>query len=531
MLSYVFQKIQELPGCNWIFPPIQSIGVTPDRDQIYIAHLTGGTKITIQSLEKRAYLAHVKPLYIGNANVSKKNSYLTTNIPSLQTLTKSIQIDLVKEKEVDAAFPFQIESLLPYPLDSCVVDKIVTSKESGVSKILAFSVEKLALQQELEKLTQDFQDPDSVAPKAIALAQFSNFFFGNTSRIILDLSYDETTLVLMHQGLPHAVRALPLSLVKADSIPQEEADGEYIKKFSSEVVRALYSFQSSHPFAHELPVTFTGPVESDPYLLSVFGKLLGTRVESLSKIPTNIHAAAGITVENIQSFATSIGLALLPINRGSGLEVNLRKHDISFSKKWIHWRREFALYFSCMCILSFLSYFSNTSLIKNRENDLILKLSKINQIMQKEPLPAALSLPEIEEKISFLQEEMKKPGFEFPLHPDCPLVSDVLAFLATHPKITPHATSQQDAIQIENFCYTLVKRPDQGKTKEHYQVRVDLEFTTANPTVAREFHEALIAPNELIDAKGEIKWTMQRGLYKTSFFLKDKTLYFQGERP
>jgi type IV pilus assembly protein PilM len=35
----------------------------------------------------------------------------------------------------------------------------------------------------------------------------------------------------------------------------------------------------------------------------------------------------------------------------------------------------------------------------------------------------------------------------------------------------------------------------------------------------------LIAPNELVDPKGEVKWNANKGKYRASFFLKDKTAY------
>ena len=56
-------------------------------------------------------------------------------------------------------------------------------------------------------------------------------------------------------------------------------------------------------------------------------------------------------------------------------------------------------------------------------------------------------------------------------------------------------------------------------------MKVELEFSTATPKLAREFHDALIAPNQIVDPKGEVKWSSNRGKYRTSFFLKDKTLY------
>ena len=78
---------------------------------------------------------------------------------------------------------------------------------------------------------------------------------------------------------------------------------------------------------------------------------------------------------------------------------------------------------------------------------------------------------------------------------------------------------------MTSFQYTLLKRPEMEKKQEKYQVKVDLEFTTSSPKWAREFHDLLINPNPFVDPKGEVKWNVTRGSYKTSFLLKDQTAY------
>lgn len=64
----------------------------------------------------------------------------------------------------------------------------------------------------------------------------------------------------------------------------------------------------------------------------------------------------------------------------------------------------------------------------------------------------------------------------------------------------------------------MTKRPEQNKKQEKYQVKVEMEFTSPTPKQAREFHDALIAPNDFVDPKGEIKWNSSHGRYRTSFF-------------
>ena len=137
-------------------------------------------------------------------------------------------------------------------------------------------------------------------------------------------------------------------------------------------------------------------------------------------------------------------------------------------------------------------------------------------------------MDDLQQRMRYLDKELQSSPDTFPLLPNVPRVSDVLAWLSTHPvlsgKNSPGAPVSPP-IQIESFNYTMIKRPEQTKKQEKYQVKVEFEFTTSTPKQAREFHDALIAPNDFVDPKGEIKWSSNRGKYRTSFFLKDKTTY------
>jgi type IV pilus assembly protein PilM len=131
-------------------------------------------------------------------------------------------------------------------------------------------------------------------------------------------------------------------------------------------------------------------------------------------------------------------------------------------------------------------------------------------------------------RLYYFEKELQSSPDTFPLYPNTPRVSDVLAWLNNHPQVVKKGekeVSDQAQLQIENFSYSLVKRPELNKKQEKYQVKVEIEFSAPTPKQAREFHDALIAPNDFVDAKGEIKWTANRGKYRTSFFLKDKTSY------
>ncbi len=129
-----------------------------------------------------------------------------------------------------------------------------------------------------------------------------------------------------------------------------------------------------------------------------------------------------------------------------------------------------------------------------------------------------MSTGDIDEGLVAIETSLQDTQDAIQLHPDVARVSDVLLWLSNHPQV-------KSGIELESLHYVFVKRPEKGKAKEHYQVRVDLEFSAPSATTAREFHDALLMPNAFIDSKTELKWSVQRGRYLASFFLKDKTYY------
>jgi type IV pilus assembly protein PilM len=108
-----------------------------------------------------------------------------------------------------------------------------------------------------------------------------------------------------------------------------------------------------------------------------------------------------------------------------------------------------------------------------------------------------------------------------------------LAWLSSHPHIigeNKEQTIQKPKIQLKSFSYKMVKRPEPNKEREKYQVKVEIEFATATPRYAREFHDILLAPNDIIDPKEGVKWNVEKDSYRASFFLVDKTDYSTSRR-
>jgi type IV pilus assembly protein PilM len=254
----------------------------------------------------------------------------------------------------------------------------------------------------------------------------------------------------------------------------------------------------------------------------------------------------------LQDYAIPIGLALTALPKVKD-QINFRQNEFAYSNPWKRYKKPIAIYMALCCLLAFFLYLFGETWIGYHEDKLKEEYGKILQVMnksyhsfeeeyeQKNPtvkrfedtiIPLKnLTRQELIERLNALEKELQGAPDIFPLLPNTPRVSDVLAWLSTHPNVVlktteqTHETNDQTLLQIESFSYALVKRPELSKKQERYQVKIELEFSSPTPKLAREFHDALITPNDFVDPKGEIKWNSNRGKYRTSFFLKDKTIY------
>jgi len=516
------------------------LGCLYDRDRLFFSHLNiSPSKISIDCLSCQEVAPHVKPLDILKEHVGAKkigSAFITTAFPSGQTLVRPLELKSFATKELHSVLRFQLEPLLPYPVDEAISDALHLEKGQESDLFTVFSAKKEDLKTHLDEYGKWQIDPEIVAPKALAMALFADLFLPLAHlRLICDICPDETTCLLLKEGKPFAVRSLPMGLESTD-ISTEDT---HLETFSRELERILLSLQNSGVEITDAPITFTGTSENDPLILSLLGKLLGHPTEQPENIPPHVELRNGITPLECSSFAVPIGLALIqsPFQREK-FAMNLRQGDLVYPRRWRRWKKDFVLYFAALGCLAALFYFLGTSRIaqdthalQNKYATYVMLFEKspqdIEELFSKEnPLEAkkeisSLAPHDIEERITFIDAKLKKPPDEMAFSPNIPRVADLLAWLASHPNVR----FEKGALALETLSYTLTERPCKEKPKGHYHARCDLAFSAPTPEAARALYEALSAPNPFVDPQHEVKWNVQKGIYSVSFFLQDRTQY------
>lgn len=515
--------------------------------------------------------ASSSPEVLSPDDAAKLQSYAQRNLTVTclggeEALIRPLEIKLKKEKDIDAVLAFQAEPLLPYPIDNAVIDKIKISEGQEGSLLTVAAVRKDHLQQHLDLWHRFEVEPEIVSCASAALAAFSlHFSSGEKSRLVLHIGQTQILCILTHQGklqaglsidsgTLHLAQALDQDLQQPSiqepatlrSLNFLEVDKEHYPALSSaleslrlEVVRTLYALLKQAKGEEISSVLLTG----EGAAFNNLAEALCHTVKKSLQAPA-VDPLFNLKPAELQKFALPIGAALTALPHYKH-QVNFRQGEFAYPHPWRRYKKPLAVYFSLCFLLALAFYVMTQGYIKYREDQVRQSYSELLQFMHKpytgfekefqkpqEPQDIAsirqLSSNDLIKRLQFLDKELQSSPYYYPLMPNTPTVSDVFAWLSTHPNVVaidPKIGSVKPLLVLENFNYTMIKKPDQTRKQEKYQVKVEIEFSSPTPKLAREFHDALIAPNAFVDPKGEVKWNTNRGLYRASFFLKDKTVY------
>lgn len=537
-----------------------SIGLERTSSSVKGASIAASGKMpsSLQLFSLNPEIDDVKRLYI-------HHPFLTTGLEGKEVLARPLRLPLTKDKDVEAALAFQAEPLLPYPAEQALLSYQILSKSQESTDLTLLAARKETIKAHLESWQSLQIEPERIACIPSALCQFGTVYLSSSKTyLILHLQRQGLTGVLVKEGKLWASFGQPEGLdlllkAQADegglSLPQNELEWQNLEQQkNSPLADALRRLQKeivkmSYALAKELKqdtiegIAITGEAAD----WEGFNQFL---VQNLPFSLMTCEASNGYSSQELLSYAAPIGLALGSLPQHSSF-IDFRQQEWRYPHPWNRLLKPLGIYFAALFLLALSFYFFGQQYLHYQEDqlrqtyiDLLSGMHKSHEEVELALLTKNSKAPEkvnsedilrIEKmghedlmgRLAFLQKELQATPDSFPLFANIPRVSDVIAWLSQHPAVAflDEDGKPQTRLQIENFSYTMLKRPQQGKKQEKYQVKVELEFSSPTPKWAREFHDALITPNDWVDPKGEVKWSSNRGKYKTSFFLKDKTIY------
>lgn len=459
--------------------------------------------------------------------------YLASVLPSLATLCKQVSLPLLHPKEVAAALKDTLEQTVSVGIQESIIAYESHDGDEGSMAVTAYLAHHTAVQDHLAHLASLSIDPEWVLPKAACLAAFLAHFSLPEWQYSVDISADETTISLIFNGSVIESRALVggRSVFVAIDHPSPEHDEE-LRRFLQHLSEALFAYKERYALEPTVPLTLTGSVLTYP--------LASTVVAEFVQLPlSELHTTEGH--EELLQCAVAVGAALLIQPKNTTLQApNFRTDELAFTSPLLHWKRPlFALGLGCLAAASAIAWYGSLRsemIIKTMREDwkkIAVDAHTTSEEVAQQTARTLGAMGPLEEASpeqllaqgNWLQTTVDRQT-SYPLHPDIPRLSDVIAWLSFQLNDISKADPTVDSkCEIQSLHYQLVKHPTKNHPKERYQVRVDFEFLTPSVALARAFHERLVANNPCIDSTAEVKWTPSNGKYRASFFLKDKTHY------
>jgi len=522
---------------------------------------------------------HVKPLYTGKKEKQLHSilnkSLIVTGIDASDILVRNLTVQLTKEKEIDQVLEFQSEPLLPFSIEDAVIDRMLSGKGLEHTDLTICAVKNDSMSDHIGLWHEAGVEPEVISCSQASLSTFSKFFSPvEELHYVLNLGNRETICLLVNDGvllnaltvnvgISHLEEAFAADTKLSDkeledafkSCDANAVDKEthpnlfqVIERMSIEVTKCIFALAKQYPAREIENVLITGNSAALTNLPERLNRQLNKKVH----FPEN-KLNFSLTPLELQKFAVPIGLALQGIP-GGGNQINFRQKEFTYPYPWKRIKKPMAIYLSLCALLAAAILFFGNAYITHKEdalkkeylgllelmnkpfNEFELELKKKNPYIQTFEEGTGKPLKEMTQSdISFrivqLEKEIKEAPDTFPLLPNTPKVSDFLAWLSNHPHIKSAEEKDNDRnITLDSLSYKMVKRPDANKKRERYQVKVEIDFSTSTPRYAREFHDILLAPNEMVDPNEDVKWNAERGRYRASFFLKDRTIYPSGKR-
>lgn len=515
---------------NFLFPPLSFVGLESTASLIKAAKIIPSSqgKFSLELFSLNEGSSHVKQLDI-------HHPILISAIEEKELLLRQIELPLIKKKDIDEALVFQVEPLLPYPSESAILSYQELQRINDTSELLIFSVKKEAIERHLQFWHSHHIEPEKISTVPSALFAFGKTYLKEANNyLLIHLQHSALTIALIKEG------KLWLAYTATDGLNRYKTDNsqnsEFPKKLKQEASKIIFALtkECSHIPLEGMVVTGEGCVSYE---------FIDHLKETFSLPLLMPHDDSEYPKEELLSYAVPIGLAL-EASLFSKNSLDLRQKEFSYPKPLKRFKQPLLFFCAAICILCLSFWFFSVQYFQDKETelkqnyvDLLSQIGRPYEDFEKlfatknhtSPLPLnELSREGLEIRLSFLQQELYASPDSFPLFPNVPRVSDVLIWLGQYAAAVASDEKEEKSgtrLQIENFSYSLIKHPQMTKKQEKYQVKIDLEFSSDKPKWAREFHDALIAPNDWIDPKGDIKWSSNRDRYKTSFYLKDKTIY------
>ena len=462
-----------------------TVGIALNQEHLRIAILTKKkSQITIQKLFTLTNTSgSVKQLY-KNLSIYDKNPTIATFLKTQDVILRRLVLPLTEKKKILATLPFQIESSVMIPDDSMVsvcIDRI--SKKS--SSVGVFITSQSLFFKHMQYLESKDLYTHFVSCSSASLFRFITWAFPK-----------QKTGIVIHIG-SQEVLCLFYQESRLESAKAFSADPTYLQKN----LEKYQFFLMQKGWDTTCPYVCIEETPSFVDLKSLIGKIFSGK-QLLLEDP------------NHHLYALSIGAALEAIAE-DGSQVNFSQKMFMTKKTKQHFIKKIFYYLGACAVLNLTSLIGVQTYLHKKQTALFAHISSILPKQKTSPK----SIQDWQEHLLSWKNKLNIQKLPFSLIPTVPKVSDVLAWISTHPAFI-NETKAKDGIEVLSIHYQMLRYPTVDQKNTPYEAQVEIEFTAAAPRLARAFHESLLKENQMIHTKKPVQWHAQGNKYRAIFTLK-----------
>ncbi len=330
---------------------------------------------------------------------SKEGKNVIVSLPSHRMMVHQVSLPFRERKKNQQVIKFEIEPLLPCPVDQVIIDFYGAKDSPNGNIALAFAVRKEELQEQLSLMEEAGLDPESMVPEAMALFWLvQNLGNEVSSGALLDVGHEKTTMVVWHgatlklvRSIPVAGRAmqLPAGQKLKNTTPESKGTEETIlpalNRLADEVQRTLMAYES-HPDGRPVEkIYITGGSTALPGLEKKFGEILHRAVAILDMEGSSKSLLKNVPEEYHHILTVALGSAFGGSTK-EGERINFRQEEFASSKKAKKAKNRMTLLLSYgifLAVLGIAAFAVDLHLKERRYQDLKADIRK--EFMQAQP--------------------------------------------------------------------------------------------------------------------------------------------------
>jgi general secretion pathway protein L len=397
--------------------PVKILGIDINEDFISAVQISGGLK-GFQVLSSSSVMVDHNPEKALIEISEKMNLGSETYVASIDGGNISYQnltMPFKDPKKIKQTLPFELETMLPFPIDDIVVDFNIV-KSGDQSEILAVSAKKALVSQYLKAVKAMDIHPRviDIRPVPIALWLLSQNEIPDNG-LVIDIGYKKIAYVLFIDRRIALIRNTPLaSGIGSAPLPTEAgADSKEIADAISmslhrDIKNTLRSFSVQMKFEIKPEKAFiTGIGSQQRGIHDALAQQIGIPVESVNVGDDDrVHMGVETAEEwNPALMSGALSLALREFKKGHGF--NLRKGEFSVKKGFLQSIKELrAAGITLLIIFVFLMFDAGADyyLVKKKYDAAVQKNADLFRQLFPDVQEVKFPLQQLKQKIGELKE-------------------------------------------------------------------------------------------------------------------------------